>query len=475
MQVPYSTGKPFRMHSSSDALVLFGATGDLAHKKIFPALQAMVKHGHLSVPIIGVAKAGWNLAQLKARAKDSLEKHGGGVDSAAFEKLSSLLSYVDGDYGDPKTFDQLRTTLESAQRPLHYLAIPPSLFSSVVGELARSGCAKGGRVVVEKPFGHDLTSARQLNRSLLAVFPESEVFRIDHYLGKEPVQNLLYFRFSNPLFKGTWNRDYIDSVQITMAESFGVEGRGAFYDQTGAIRDVIENHLLQVIACLVMDAPSGANSESIRDEKARALAAIAPIDSSNVVRGQFRGYRQEAGVAADSRVETFAALRLTVNGPRWDGVPFYVRTGKCLPTTRTEVLVVLKPSESSAFSEKIPQRNYIRFELGPDVAIALGIRSKIPGEAMVGEEIELLASQGATEEMDAYERLIGDALKGDPALFAREDTVEEEWRIVSPILGSTEAPFEYEPGTWGPSQADKLIESSGGWREPHALAAKTST
>jgi glucose-6-phosphate 1-dehydrogenase len=457
----------------SDALVLFGATGDLAHKKIFPALQALVKRGSLNIPIIGVAKAGWNLDQLKARAKDSLATHGGGVDPAAFDKLSSLLRYVDGDYENPRTFDQLRAALGSAKRPLHYMAIPPSLFMSVVGELGRSGSAQGARVVVEKPFGHDLASAQALNRSLLAVFPESAVFRIDHYLGKEPVQNLLYFRFSNALFEGIWNRKFIDSVQITMAESFGVETRGAFYDQTGAIRDVVENHLLQVIACLVMDAPSGGNPESVRDEKARALAAIAPLDPKQVIRGQFRGYRKEPGVAPDSHVETFAAVRFEVTGARWAGVPFYVRAGKCLPTTRTEVLVELKAPATAAFGEKVVRQNYIRFELGPDVAIALGVRSKLPGAAMVGEDTELIASQGVTDEMDAYERLIGDALKGDPTLFAREDTVEEEWRIVAPILASPSAPLEYEPGTWGPAEADQLIASSGGWHEPHPTAPQS--
>jgi glucose-6-phosphate 1-dehydrogenase len=460
--------------SLSDALVLFGATGDLAHKKIFPALQAMVKHGHLDVPVIGVAKAGWNLEQLKARARDSLETHGGGVDEAAFDKLSSLLHYIDGDYNEPRTFDRLRAELGSSERPLHYLAIPPTSFSSVVTELGRSGCAKGGRVVAEKPFGHDLASAQALNRSLLAIFPEPDVFRIDHYLGKEPVQNLLYFRFSNAVLEAIWNNRFIDSVQITMAESFGIQGRGNFYDQTGAVRDVVQNHLLQVIACLVMDAPTSGHPESVRDEKARALAAIAPIEPSNVVRGQFRGYKAEPGVAAESKVETFAAARLQVNGPRWGGCPFYVRTGKCLPTTRTEVLLKLKAPASSPFGEDITQHDHIRFELGPDVAIALRLRSKVPGEAMVGKEVELLASQGGTDEMAAYERLIGDAMKGDAMLFAREDAIEEQWRIVGRILTSAEVPIEYQPGTWGPTEADRLIDGSGGWHEPAPIDPKTA-
>jgi glucose-6-phosphate 1-dehydrogenase len=449
----------------SDALVFFGATGDLAHKKIFPALQAMIKRGHLDVPIIGVAKSGWNLDQLRARVQESLESHGG-VDADAFAKLSSLLSYVDGDYQDPATFDRLRRALAAAERPLHYLAIPTSMFSTVVAELGRSGCAKGGRVVAEKPFGRDLASAQALNRSLLAVFPEPAVFRIDHYLGKEPVQNLLYFRFSNSLFEPIWNRNYVDSVQITLAESFGVQGRGSFYDQTGAIRDVIANHMLQVAACLAMEAPTSGHPETQREEKTRLLKAIAPLDPKSVVRGQFRGYRDEPGVAPDSRVETFAAVRLHVDNGRWAGVPFYIRAGKCMPVTCTEVLVELKAPPRSAYGEKIERPNYVRFRLGPDHAIALGVRSKAPGEAMVGEDVELLATQGSGDEMDAYERLLGDAMKGDATLFAREDAVEAEWRIVGPILASASSPHEYEVGSWGPTEADRLIDRSGGWHKP---------
>jgi glucose-6-phosphate 1-dehydrogenase len=452
--------------ASSDALVFFGATGDLAHKKVFPALQAMVKRGHLNVPVFGVAKAGWSLDQLKARARDSLETHGGGVDGAAFDKLSSLLRYVDGDYQDPATFETLRHALGSAQRPLHYLAIPTSLFSTVVGQLGGSGCARGGRVVAEKPFGRDLASAQALNRSLLEVFPEPDVFRIDHFLGKEPVQNLLYFRFSNSIFEPIWNRNYVDSVQINMAESFGVEGRGGFYDQTGAVRDVIENHLLQVTACLAMDAPASGHPEALRDEKARVLESIAPLNPKDVVRGQFRGYHDEPGVALYSRVETFAAVRLQVDNWRWAGVPFFIRAGKCLPITCTEVLVELKAPPYSAFGEKVDRPNYVRFRLGPDVAIALGVRSKAPGEPMVGQEVELLATQGIRDEMDAYERLLGDAMKGDATLFAREDAVEAAWRIVAPILADTTPPHEYQVGTWGPIEAERLIDRSGGWHCP---------
>jgi glucose-6-phosphate 1-dehydrogenase len=459
----------------SDALVFFGATGDLAYKKIFPALQAMVKRGHLDVPVIGVAKAGWNLEQLKARARESLEANGGGVDAAAFDKLSSLLGYVDGDYKDPATFDLLGRALGSAQRPLHYLAIPTGLFATVVEQLARAGCARDGRVVAEKPFGRDLASAQALNRSLLAVFPEAAVFRIDHYLGKEPVQNLLYFRFSNSFLEPIWNRNYIDSVQITMAESFGVAGRGSFYDHIGAVRDVVENHPLQVTASLAMEAPAGDRPETMRDEKGRVLEAIAPLDPKNVVLGQFRGYRDEPGVAADSRIETFAAVRLEIDNWRWAGVPFYIRAGKCLPVTCTEVLVAFKAPPSSAFGETIAGTNYVRFRLGPDVDIALGVRSKAAGEAMVGQEIELLATQGIRDEMEAYERLLGDAMKGDATMFAREDAIEAEWRIVAPILDSTTAPHEYQAGTWGPVEANRLIGGSGGWHQPQPTPPRKSS
>lgn len=448
---------------TSDAIVFFGATGDLAFKQIFPALYALVAREKFALPIIGVAKAGWGLEQLRERARESLKAQGE-YDPAVLERLCQLLRYVDGDYRDPKTFTLVREMLGGAKRPLHYLAIPPSLFGTVVEGLSQAGCLTEARVMVEKPFGRDLASARELNQELHRFLPESSIFRIDHFLGKEPVQNLLFFRFANVFLEPIWNRQHVRSVQVTLAESFGVQGRGAFYEEVGAIRDVLQNHLLQIVALLTMDAPFCADPESLRDENARVFKAMRALSPGDAVLGQFRGYRDEKGVAPTSQVETFAAVRLFLDSWRWADVPFIIRTGKSLPVTATEVFVELNHPPRPLFeAQSVAAPNFVRFRLGPDVRISLGARAKKPGGDMQGEDVELVATQREAGAMKPYERLLKDAMRGDVSLFARQESVEEAWRVVDPILANAVPVHLYEPGTWGPPEADALAPR-GVWR-----------
>lgn len=451
----------------TDALVVFGATGDLAFRKIYPALQALVKKSSLSIPVIGVARGGSTLDDFRRRVIDSLAAHGV-KDKSSVAALTRLLGYVDGDYSESETFERLRETLGSAQAPLYYLAIPPTMFATVISHLHASGCTAGdARVVLEKPFGRDSASARELNRVLHESFDESAVFRIDHFLGKEPVQNLMYFRFANAFLEPVWNREHVASVQVTMAERIGVEGRGRFYEEVGAIRDVVQNHLLEVVAHLAMEPPTTGNADGLRDAKADLLCRIRPLSPKDLVRGQYRGYPEEPGVAVDSDVETFAALRLEIDSSRWRGVPFFIRAGKRLPTTVTEVTVELRRPAPVFATEPDASPNYFRFRLGPDrIEIAVGARSKKPGSAMVGEPVELLVCNDGREHMGAYERLIGDATKGDHTLFARADAVEHAWSVVDPVLGLEGPVHPYEPDTWGPAAADALTAERGGWLCP---------
>ena len=454
------------MDNHSDALVFFGITGDLAYKKIFPALHAMVKRGTLKIPVIGVARDDYTLETLKQRARASIDEHGGGADPQTLQVLEGLMSYVKGEYSDPQTFESLHQALKGACRPAYYLAIPPLLFGSVVEHLSKSDRDAGARVIVEKPFGHDADSARELNQILLAAFPEDSIFRIDHYLGKRPVHNMVYFRFANTILESFWNRTHIESVQITMAENFGVQGRGGFYDQTGTIRDVIQNHLFQVLANLAMEPPVRTDSESLRDEKVKVLRAIAPLGPEDVVRGQFEGYLQEPGVKADSQTETFATIRLWINSWRWQGVPFFIRAGKSLPVTCTEVVARLR-CPPNVFPQRKTGTNYVRFRISPTTTVGMGVTVMDQDETSVGQETELQASHHpGPNEMDAYERVLTDALSGDRALFAREDYVEEAWRIVDPILkaDALPAPARYAAGTWG--VATDALTPPGGWDDP---------
>ncbi len=452
--------------SPSDAIVFFGATGDLAYKQIFPALLGLVRDEGLNVPIIGVASAEWTLDQLKARAVDSIQHHGG-ADPAAMKRLTDLLRYVDGDYNDPATFTRLHQELGAARRPLHYLAVPPSLFATVGEGLAKSGAAQDARLVIEKPFGHDRQSARELNRVLSRFFAEENIFRIDHYLGKEPVQNILYTRFANSMFEPLWNRDHVRSIQITMAEHFGVQDRGRFYDETGAVRDVVQNHLLQVLAHLTMDAPTGEEHEAVRDQKAALLKAVRPLDAAHVVRGQYAGYQNIAGVRPGSTAETFVAVKLEIDSWRWAGVPIYIRAGKELPVTATEVIVEFKRPPRETFGELVPASSgHVRLRISPDVSIAMGVRVKQPGERMVGTDVEMLLTEQESAYMPPYQRLLGDAMHGVGDMFGREDIVDAQWRIVEPILDDATPLYTYAPGSWGPTEAEQLIGADGPWRDP---------
>jgi glucose-6-phosphate 1-dehydrogenase len=457
----------------SDALVFFGATGDLAYKKIFPALQAMTRDGDLEVPIIGVAFSDWSVKQLRQRARDSVKQaakeSGEKFDQAVFDKMAARLQYVDGDYADPETFTRLKQALGKARRPLHYLAIPPSLFGTVVKGLKEAGCASQARVVVEKPFGHDLASAQALNKVLRSVFPDDAIFRIDHFLGKEAIMNILYFRFANSFLEPIWNRDHVASVEVTLAEQFGVKGRGAFYDSAGCLRDVIQNHLMQIVALLAMEAPASQGFAAVQAEKTKVFHAMRPLAPDDLVRGQYRGYRKEPGVAKGSDVETYCALRLFIDSWRWGGVPWYLRSGKCLPETVAEIVVELKPPPQKLFDDSATtagDANYLRFRLSPNTAMALAARVKRVGKEFVGDQRELYLMDEQTGEETPYERLLGDAMAGDGALFTREESVEAAWAVVGPVLENHHKAIPYRPGSWGPKQADDLIAADGGWHNP---------